>query len=251
MRRPRRAARWLFAALAAVALALLLAAVWRAPALALLALFTQRERLQALIGHLGPFGPLGLIALQAAQVIVAPIPGQALGLASGYLYGTWLGTLYSMVGVTLGTGLAVGLARRWGRPLVERLLSKETLARVDRACERLGLPLLLLVFLLPFLPDDAIALASGLTDIPLAGILITTVLGRLPGVLVSAWIGANAASFSPIHWAIAAAVALIAAIPLYRKRESLERTMWSLAARLGRRSEGAAPPRERENTDRA
>jgi uncharacterized membrane protein YdjX (TVP38/TMEM64 family) len=238
MSRPRRGAPWLVRALGAVAavgLAAVLLAIWRGPGLGL---FVRRQTLQALIARLGPLGPLALISLQAAQVIVAPIPGQALGLAGGYLYGALLGTLYSMVGLTLGTALAAWLARRWGRPLVERLVDAEILARIDRFAERLGPLMLFVVFIVPFLPDDAIVLIAGLADVPLPGILAASVLGRLPGVVVLAWVGATAARFSPVYWAAAVALALAIAIPLYRWRGELERGMWALIERI------AAPRRE-------
>lgn len=222
------------AGLAVVALAILCLTVWHEP---MLGLFTQPGRIEGLIARLGPFGPLAIIALQVAQVLVAPIPGQVVGLASGYLYGVWLGTLYSMAGLTLGSYLAVWLVRRWGRPLIERLLAEQTLARVDRFSERLGVPLLFLVFIVPFLPDDAILLVAGLTDIPLAGILLAAVFGRLPGVFVSAWIGSSAVALSPAQWAVAIAATLAVAIPLYLRREALERRMWSLLERFNRRRE--------------
>lgn len=232
MSAPRPGARRLLAALAGlaiVALATLLFTVWRGPTLAL---FTQRDRLLSLIARLGPLGPLGIILLQAAQVVAAPIPGHALGVVSGYLYGVWLGTCYSMVGLAVGTCTATWLVRRWGRPLVERLLDREALARVDRISGRLGLPLLFLVFLVPFLPDDAILLVAGLASLPLTGILIAALLGRLPGVLVSAWVGASAGAFSPVQWAAAVVAALAIAIPLYRWREQLARATWALIERI-------------------
>ncbi len=221
------------AGVAILALAVLLCTAWRGP---LLALFTQPGRLEALVVRLGPFGPLGVIALQAAQVLVAPIPGQVLGLASGYLFGPWLGTLYSMLGLMLGSYLAVWLVRRWGRPLVERLLEPQALARVDRISGRLGVPLLFVVFLVPFLPDDAILLVAGLAGVPTGGILFAAFFGRLPGVFVAAWVGSHASGLSTAGWAAVVAVTLAVAVPVYRRRAALQRLAWSLLDRLPRRS---------------
>ncbi len=231
--------RWpIFAALGLLALggAILLLTVWRAP---VLALFLETGRLEALVRRLGPAGPLAIVGLQIAQVVAAPIPGQVIGLASGYLYGPWLGTLYSMAGLLLGTYLAVWLVRRWGRPIVERLVEAGTLARIDRLSERLGIPVLFLVFLLPFLPDDAILLVAGLTDLPLGGILLAALFGRLPGVLISCWLGRSARTLTAAQWiAIVGGVLLIAA-PLYLWRERLQRLAWSLVERVtGRGKEG-------------
>lgn len=60
----------------------------------------------------GPFAPLVFVGLQAAQVILAPIPGQVLGLASGFLFGTFWGTVYSLIGATLGTIVAISVVGR-------------------------------------------------------------------------------------------------------------------------------------------
>ncbi len=217
----------------------LLATVWRKP---ILSLFGDSARLAAFVQKLGPAGPLAIIALQMAQVIVSPIPGQVVGLASGYLYGSWLGTLYSMIGLMLGTAVAVWLARRWGRPLVERLVGPDTLARVDRFAARLGAPLLFLVFLVPFLPDDAILLVAGLGDVPLPGILFAALVGRLPGVLVSAWLGQGATELTPLQWAVVAAVTILVAAPVYYFRGRIERTAWSLLERISRRRR--VPPQQ-------
>lgn len=220
--------------LLALLLGILALAIWGGP---VLGLFREPERLEELLKGLGPAGPLAIIALQVAQVLAAPIPGQVVGLASGYLFGPWLGTLYSMIGLMLGTGLGVWLVRRWGRPVVERLVKAEVLARIDHFSQNLGMPLLFLVFLLPFLPDDAIILAAGLTDIPMPGILLAAFLGRLPGVLISAWLGTNAGALTPVQWAVIAAATIAIAAPVYYYRNSLEQRMWSLIGRIaGRRS---------------
>jgi len=210
--------------------------VWREP---LLGLFLEPRRLQGLVHSLGPAGPLAIILLQMAQVLLAPIPGQVVGLASGYLFGPWLGTLYSMAGLLLGTLVAVWIARRWGRPVIERLVDTGTLARIDRLSKNLGVPLLFLVFLLPFLPDDAILLVAGLADIPVASIVLAALFGRLPGVLVSTWLGAGASGLTATQWAAIIGGTIIVAAPIYHWRAHLERLMWSLIERLtGRRRNG-------------
>ncbi len=208
---------------------------WREP---VFGLFTQPGRLEALVKGLGPAGPLAIILLQMAQVVLAPIPGQVVGLASGYLFGPWLGTLYSMAGLFLGSLAAVCVVRRWGRPAIERLVDAPALARIDRLSRSLGLPLLFLIFVLPFLPDDLILLVAGLTDIPIPGIMIVATIGRLPGVLVSCWLGTGATRLSPVQWLMVIAATLALAAPVYHWRSSLERLMWSLVERVTGRPRG-------------
>ena len=152
--------------------------------------FAARE----LIRGYGPLAPLVFVALQAAQVILAPVPGHVLSLASGFLFGVVWGTVYSLVGATLGTVVVVVLARRLGRPYVERVFTAETVAEFDAFTEDEGPIALLLVFLVPGLPDDVICFLAGLTEMDVPTIAVISLLGRLPGYLLVAAAGAGLAS---------------------------------------------------------
>ena len=126
---------------------------WREP---LWALLRDQEQLREWVAGFGPWAPLVSIALNTAQVLLAPIPGQIIGVMNGYLYGIWLGTLYSTVGLLLGTTVAMALSRWFGRPLVERLVKPERLARWDRIADRQGPPFFFLVFLIICVIDDCL-----------------------------------------------------------------------------------------------
>ncbi len=222
----------------AAALGIVLLTVWREP---VLGLFLQRGRLEALVRQLGPAGPLAIVGLQVVQIVLAPVPGQLVGLVSGLLYGPWLGTLYSMAGVLLGNAIAVAIARRWGRPAIERLVDARTLARVDRLTGRLGLPLLLLIYMLPFLPGDTLTLVAGLTDIPARHIMLAVLCGRLPGIFLSAFLGSSALLLTANQWIAVAAAAAVAIALLVRFRAALQQRLWALLERIaGRHGRDAA-----------
>ena len=94
----------------------------------LLELLSDVQRVRRFVAGFGPWAPLAFIGLETAQVVLAPLPGAAMDLASGYLFGPAWGTLYSMTGLMIGTIIALGLARRLGRPLVERFVPQQTLS---------------------------------------------------------------------------------------------------------------------------
>lgn len=171
--------------------------IWREP---LLAVVGNREQLQAWVDGLGPWGPLATIGLNVLQVILAPIPGQFVGVMNGYLYGLAAGTLYSMIGLVIGTATAMVLARQFGRPLVERLVPDRQMSRWDDLTKHEGPCFLFLVFLFPFVPDDVTSFLIGLSPLSIPRMLVLTTLGRVPGVVVSCWIGARADELPSWAW---------------------------------------------------
>lgn len=163
-------------------------------------LLADQEAVRAWVAGFGPWGPVVAILLHTLQVLLAPIPGQTVGLVAGYLYGVGLGTLYSLIGVMLGSALAMGLARWFGRPLVARLVGAERLSKWDRIARKRGPVFFFLAFLLPFLPDDLLCFLIGLSPLPIPYMLLLAAVGRLPGLWVASWVGANAATLPWWGW---------------------------------------------------
>jgi len=176
-------------------------------------LFRDQRVIREWVHNWGAGAPLAIIILQTAQVLLAPIPGHVVGLASGYLFGTAWGTLYSVIGTTVGSLIAFWLTRAYGRPLVEHLVPPKTLAWLDAGAQRRGLFFLVLIFLLPFLPDDTACFIAGLTPIPIPALMLAVLAGRPPGIFVSCWLGAHMAGFSTGQWiALITGSALLAAL---------------------------------------
>lgn len=213
-------------------LALLLAAAILLWQLGLGELWRDPEALTAWIGRLGVWGPLGIILAEILQVLLAPIPGQVVGLVAGYLYGPWRGALLCLAGLALGTWLAAGLARQLGRPLLERWTRPDLLARLDAYSQRRGALALFLIFLLPFLPDDLCCLLAGLTPLRLGEIVILALIGRAPGVLASTLLGAYARSLAWWQLLILGGISLALALLFWRYQKPLEQRMFRLLDRL-------------------
>lgn len=132
------------------------------------------------------------IAVEVAQVLLAPIPGTILGLAAGFLFGFWKGMALSLVGLTIGTTLAMGIGRLFGEHAVRHFVSKRLMERFDDLVQRGGLWGFFMIFLLPALPDDAVCFLAGLSRLPLGRLVAVAILGRLPGHAVLTFVGATA-----------------------------------------------------------
>jgi len=140
---------------------------------------------------LGAGGPAFFIGIQVLQVLVAPVPGQIAGLAGGFVFGFGTGLLYTMVGLGIGSLLAMLLGRVFGWHIVRRFVPSSVMERFDRVINDGGLFTFFMIFLLPALPDDAVCFLAGLTRLRLSGLWIVCILGRLPGMAVLSFAGAG------------------------------------------------------------
>lgn len=152
---------------------------------------TDPDRLRAAFLALGPAASVAFVAFAAAGVVIAPVPGQAVAFLGGYLFGPVRGTLYTLVGFTLGSVVAFGLARRFGRPFVERTFAPALVDRFDGFVGEAGVTGVFVVFLLPGLPDDVICFSAGLTRVPLRWLVAAALVGRTPGIALVALAGAS------------------------------------------------------------
>ena len=222
---------WLVAGLVAVALVAALVRWWQP----LYQFVSDQEQVRTWIQNLGPWGPLAISLLEMTQALLAPIPGQAIEAVSGYLYGPFWGILFPMVGMFAGSTVIFFLSRRFGRPLAVRLVGKRSMARLDDLVRRGGAPFFFLIWLLPFAPDDLACVAAGLTPMPTRQFLILMLLGRLPGVAVSVWVGANVARIDPIWWAVLFALIALVALAFWRWGDRIQESILQFIEKLSKR----------------
>ena len=155
-------------------------------------LFQDRRQLKKVIKSFGPYSPLIFILFQIIQVVVAPIPGEAIEFLGGYVFGVWAGMLYSMIGLILGSGLAFGIAKIFGKQAIERFVSPELRKKFDYLIGHQGVILSFFLFLIPGFPKDTLCYILGLTPMHLGIFLIISTIGRIPGTLMATLQGAKA-----------------------------------------------------------
>lgn len=146
-----------------------------------------------LLGRTGGWGPLCVIGLQVLQAVISPLPSWPVTVAAGALYGPLPATLYALVGGTAGAAINWALARRWGRPWVERRLPAAWLARVDHLSPIHFLLLSLLGRLIPVASFDLVAYLAGLSSLGLLPFLAVAAVGQAPALFTYAWLGADLA----------------------------------------------------------
>ena len=186
-------------------------AVWyyRAPLLASLRWFSDLDAVTASIRGYGLWGPAILFILFILQTFLAFIPGQALMVASGYVYGFSGGVMITWVSLVLGGQMAFWLARRYGRPFAEKWITPSILDRWDKSAAGQGVGFYVVTLVMPFFPNDAMCYVAGLGNMSNRRFLIANALGRWIASVLTVVVGAFADQIPSLIW-----IAIIAFIVL-------------------------------------
>jgi uncharacterized membrane protein YdjX (TVP38/TMEM64 family) len=241
---PRRARRraWLTMLACLGAVAAVAVGVWRlgpgTPAYATITqLFQDPQIFRQWLEDHGTLAPVLFIGVQALQVIVSPIPGEVTGFLGGYVFGEWVGLLYSTVGLTAGS-LAAFAAGRWlGTGYVRRVVSARTWQRLGFVIEAEGAFLCFLLYLIPGFPKDILCYLFGISPMPFWVFAMASTLGRLPGTWILSAQGARTASGDYVRLLLLTTIVLAVALPLYRYRARI--ADWYRGVPRGRRRRAA------------
>ena len=184
----------------------------------LVRLYVDKRFLKRTLREWGILAPVIFIGLQVLQVIIAPIPGEVTGILGGYLFGEWIGLLYSTVGLTLGSVAAFGVGRWLGARYVQKLVSPDIWQKMGFIVEAEGAILCFIIFLIPGLPKDMVCYLFGLSPMPFWVFAVVSTLGRIPGTWVLSAQGAHTAAGDYFQVILLTAIVVAVALPLYYYR---------------------------------
>lgn len=152
---------------------------------------TNTEKGIQFIKSFRPYSELIFILLQILQVLIAPFPGEATGFMGGYIYGVLLGTVYSTIGLSLGSWAAFLLAKTFGMPLVEKIFKAETIKKYDHFVTHQGTYITFILFLIPGFPKDTLCYILGLSHMTFGIFMVISSIGRLLGTFFLSASGAS------------------------------------------------------------
>ena len=142
-------------------------------------------RLQRFFESFGVIAPLVYTLFVVVEVVVAPIPGIMLYAPGGLIFGPVLGGALSLIGNTLGAGLAATMARRLGAERLRRWQSvetptEETHSPLQEAVRTRGARWVFWLRLNPLTSSDVVSYAAGLAGIPARHVMAATACGMTP-----------------------------------------------------------------------
>jgi len=193
----------------------------------------DRERVSAFLASLGPLSFVGFIGLQALQVVAAPIPGEVTGVMGGFLYGPFLGLFLSTIGLTLGSWINFALSKTFGRPFVDRFVSKKTLDKYDYLLHHKGAFLVFVLFLIPGFPKDILCYILGLGHLTTREFLIISTVGRFGGTVLLTLGGNYLRHHQYYRFSFLLGVAVIVIFLSMVYKDKMERLfrMWHISSR--------------------
>lgn len=188
------------------------------------------NRLESAVEAAGVWGP-ALFALAYAAATVLFIPGSALTLAAGAIFGLGVGTLSVSAGSTAGAALAFLIAGRLARDRVAtRIQRNARFHAIDRAIGEQGWKIVALLRLSPAVPFNLQNYLYGLTSIGFWPCILASWVAMLPGTFLYVYLGHAArtgaealarggASADTARWVMSAVgLAATAAVTLYVTR---------------------------------
>jgi uncharacterized membrane protein YdjX (TVP38/TMEM64 family) len=158
----------------------------------ILRILSSMDNFREYIRSTGSWGPIMFILFQVLQIVIAPIPGEVVQIAGGYIYGIGLGTLYNTIGMVLGSAMAFYFTRFIGRSYIEKLLQKKDykwMALIND--EKKFSVFLFIFFVIPGLPKDFLVYVAALTSIGSLRFFIILLVARLPWIIGSVAVGST------------------------------------------------------------
>ncbi|WP_350455010.1 TVP38/TMEM64 family protein [Slackia heliotrinireducens] len=146
-----------------------------------------REELVSQVRSAGPVGVLMLLGLQLLQIIVAFIPGEAVQMVAGMMYGPLGGTLIILTGCLISSALLFAVVHKLGAPFVRAMIPEKWMGKLEdfeNSGNKLDI-MVFVLFLIPGMPKDVLTYLVPLTNMKMSRFVGLTTIARIPGVVMS------------------------------------------------------------------
>ena len=149
------------------------------------------------IRSFGIFSAIAFTILVVVEVIVAPIPGLALYVVAGIIFGPFLGGTLASIGNIIGAAICFKIAEKYGRKLFEKSINQKKLDTFNKYVEKYGIITIFMLRLNPLTSSDVFSYLSGLTRMRFSHLVLGTTFGLTPLVYLQSYIGDNFVKNNP------------------------------------------------------
>lgn len=193
------------------------------------------ERLKSFIVSYGLWAPLISALLMICQSVILFLPAFPIFIVNAIAFGLIWGTILSWGSAVSGSLICFTIAKTFGRPAVQKLVSKVHLEAADVALKKYEKYIILLFGFVPLISFDVVSYAAGLTILGFWEFLPLVCLAQIPSALFySLLVHKIDQGALDIYWIIAAALFFLIGIASLcvraffsrRKREEVPHTSY-------------------------
>ena len=178
------------------------------------------------IDSLGVLGPLVFAAIYAAATVAA-LPGSALSILAGAIFGPVVGVITVIFAATLGASLAFLVSRYFARRSIEKWLEgNEKFRKLDELTARHGDIMVAITRLVPIFPFNLLNYGFGLTKVSFRTYVLWSFVCMLPGTIlfvVGSSAVAEAIRQGNIPWTLVLIVVMMLGIIVVLGRKAKQR----------------------------
>ena len=189
------------------------------------------DNIEDLRNYVASFGYLAVymyIVMNVLQVVILPIPG-FIAVATGVaLFGAFKTSIYSLIGILIGSLIAFFIGRVLGYKIVSWLVGENTLKKWTNSIKNKDKIILTFMFLFPLFPDDVLCFVAGLSTMSTTYFIVMIVICRIISVVFSAY--SINGSLIPYNtwwgitiWIIISIFTVLFSVYLYRNGDKIEK----------------------------
>lgn len=183
----------------------------------LLSVITDQKTFKAWLDGFSIPANAVFVFIRSFQTVIKIIPAEPLEIGSGYVWGTFGGFFYCMLGTEIGSLVILALTKAFGIRFVELFVDVKKINEWSfiKNSKRKYL-LLFIIYLIPGTPKDIITYFVGLTDTKFIPFLIITGIARIPAIISSTYCGSRLIDNNyTLFIAVFAAITAVSAIGTY------------------------------------
>ncbi|BBH22753.1 putative membrane protein YhjE [Paenibacillus baekrokdamisoli] len=171
------------------------------------------EHLQHTLESYSAYGPLPGILLPLVEAFMPILPLLVFVAANANIYGLWLGSLYSWIGVSAGSMLLFWVARKLGGRVGSWLRRRFPKASgVLNWIDHKGFSPIFLFACFPFSPSALITVVSGLSNVPFRSFALAVLLGKAVMIFSISLLSFNISDLAKEPWRLLLTAVLIVAM---------------------------------------
>ncbi len=141
--------------------------------------YINREALQTIVKNSEQLGIIIYYLIEVAYITFTPFMNTFILIASGYIFGGLLGFIVNFLAATSSLFLIVFLVKKYGRPILKKLVSPNFYKHFDTITQKVGPILLLIAYVIPFSPDDELTYIVAAGPLGFKRFILPVVLGSI------------------------------------------------------------------------